>query len=185
LTFISVSRILTPPDQIEQALQDLNVIYCELTSLLILAYTTQDVTLSSTKRRDSRSLQVQISQVRDYVARLLSGVQMAPHLVGRPITAQDYIALFPTLWTLLNSKSEHTGVDDGVDILRALLDHGLQVSSTAAAKRPTVDFLARLILVSFLFTPSILFDVFYLARYSAMVYWHLQSQRRCGVSPKD
>ncbi|KAH9966572.1 hypothetical protein BC827DRAFT_1124143 [Russula dissimulans] len=132
---------------IEQALQDLNVIYCELTSLIILAYTTRDVILSNTKRRDGRSLRIQISQVKDYVARLLSGVQMASHLVGRPITAQDYVALFPTLWMLLNSMSEHSDVDNGVDIFRALLDHSMQVSSAAAAKRPTVDFLARLTLL--------------------------------------
>jgi hypothetical protein len=177
-----------PRGQIEQALQDLNVIYCELTSLIILAYTTRDVILSNTKRRDGRSLRIQISQVKDYVARLLSGVQMASHLVGRPITAQDYVALFPTLWMLLNSMSEHSDVDNGVDIFRALLDHSMQVSSAAAAKRPTVDFLARLTLVSFLFPLRAPFDVlsgFCLARYRATVYWHLQSQRRCGVSSKD
>ena len=71
-------------------------------------------------------------------------------MVGRHITAQDYVALLPTLWMLLNSNVEHNDEDGGADTLSALLDHGLQVSSTATAKRPTADFLARLILVGLL-----------------------------------
>lgn len=71
-------------------------------------------------------------------------------MVGRHISAQDYVALLPTLWMLLNSNVEHNSEDGSADTLSALLDHGLQVSSTAAVKRPTVDFLARLILVGLL-----------------------------------
>lgn len=71
-------------------------------------------------------------------------------MVGRHITAQEYVALLPTLWMLLNSNLEHSDVDEGADILSTLLDHGLQVSSAAAVKRPTVDFLVRLILVGLL-----------------------------------
>ena len=48
---------------------------------------------------------------------------------------------------LLNSNLEHHDVDEGASTLSALLDHGLQVSSAAATKRPTVDFFVRLILV--------------------------------------
>jgi len=55
--------------------------------------------------------------------------------------------LLPTVWTLLNSNLENHGVDEGAGILSALLDHGLQVSSAAATKRPTVDFFVRLILL--------------------------------------
>ncbi|KAI9510266.1 hypothetical protein F5148DRAFT_1274880 [Russula earlei] len=128
---------------IEQALQNLNIVHCELTSLLILAYTAQDAVPSNLKKRDGSSIPKQVSRVKDYIAHLLSGVQMSPHVLGRHITAQDYVALVPTLWMLLNSKLKHSGADDDVDILKA-------VSSLAATKRPTVDFLARLILVGFL-----------------------------------
>jgi pre-rRNA-processing protein IPI1 len=48
---------------------------------------------------------------------------------------------------LLNSNLEHHGVDEGAGTLNALLDHGLQVSSAAATKRPTVDFFVRLMLL--------------------------------------
>ena len=48
---------------------------------------------------------------------------------------------------LLNSNLENHDVNDGAGTLDALLDHGLQVSSAATTKRPTVDFLARLVLV--------------------------------------
>jgi len=131
--------------QVEQALQDLNIVYCELTSLLILTHTTQHVAPSNSKRRDGNSITVQTSQVKDYIARLMSGVSLSTHMVGRHISAQDYAALLPTLWMLLNSNVEHNSEDGSADTLSALLDHGLQVSSTAAVKRPTVDFLARLI----------------------------------------
>ena len=134
-------------NQIEQALQDLNIVFCELTSLLILAYTTPHLVPSNPKRRDGNSIPVQISLVKDYIARLLSGISMSSHMVGRHITAQDYVALLPTLWMLLNSNMEHSG---DADTLSALLDHGLQVSSAAAVKRPTIDFIVRLILVGFL-----------------------------------
>lgn len=140
-------------NQIEQALQDLNIIFCELTSLVILAHTTHHTAPSNSKRRDSNSIPTQISQVKNYVARLLSGVSISSHTVARPITAQDYIALLPTVWMLLNSNQEYHDLDEGASTLSALLDHGLQVSSTAAAKRPTVDFFVRLILVCSLSVP--------------------------------
>lgn len=147
-TFISSTH--TSSGQIEQALQDLNIVYCELTSLLILTHASQHVAPSNSKRRDGNSITMQTSQVKDYIARLLSGVSLSTHMVGRHITAQDYVALLPTLWMLLNSNVEHNDEDGGADTLSALLDHGLQVSSTATAKRPTADFLARLILVGLL-----------------------------------
>lgn len=174
-------------NQVEQALQDLNIVFCELTSLLILAHTTQHTVPSNSKRRDANSIPIQISQVKDYVARLLSGVSSSPHTVARPIAAQDYVALLPTVWMLLNSSLEHHGADEGAGTLSALLDHGMQVSSTAATKRPTVDFFVRLILVrssctSYSLQPLIRHSS---ARDRYSIYWHLQGQHRCGVSPKD
>lgn len=95
---------------------------------------------------------MQISQVKGYITRLLSDVSVT---VGRHISAQDYVALLPTLWMLLNSNQENShlengSMEEGADALNALLDHGLGVSAVAAVKRPTVDFLVRLILVGFL-----------------------------------
>jgi hypothetical protein len=61
---------------------------------------------------------------------------------------------------LLSSDLKHGVTEEGenIDIFSVLLDHGLHVSSGAAAKRPTVDFLVRLLLVGFLSIPSTLFD---------------------------
>ena len=73
--------------------------------------------------------------------------------MARPITAQDYVALLPTVWMLLNSNLELHDVNGDASTLGALLDHGLQVSSVAATKRSTVDFLVRLILVRSLTIP--------------------------------
>ncbi|KAH9001362.1 hypothetical protein EDB92DRAFT_1788313 [Lactarius akahatsu] len=133
--------------QIEQTLQDLNIVFCELTSLMVLACSTPPVTQSNTKKRDGMSVQTQISQVKDFVACLLRGVSRSPNTIGRQITAQEYMALLPTLWMLLNSNLDCGGVDEDIDILCVLLDHARQVSSTAAAKLPTVDFIVRLILL--------------------------------------
>ncbi|KAI9446545.1 hypothetical protein H4582DRAFT_2108197 [Lactarius indigo] len=113
--------------QIEQTLQDLNIIFCELTSLIVLACSTP--------------------LVKDFVACLLCGISRSPNTVGRQITAQEYMALLPTLWMLLNSNLDYCGIDEDIDILCILLDHARQVSSTAAAKRPTVDFVVRLLLL--------------------------------------
>lgn len=132
---------------IEQTLQDLNIVFCELTSLVVLTCSTSPVTQLNTKKRDGSSIQTQISQVKDFVTCLLRGVSMSPNTVGRQITAQEYMAMLPTLWVLLNSNLDCDGVDEDVDILCVLLDHARHVSSTAAAKRPTVDFLVRLILL--------------------------------------
>ena len=134
-------------NQIEQALQNLNIVFCELTSLMVLACSTSPVTQPNNKKRDGASIQAQISQVKEFVACLLRGVFMSPNTVGRNITAQEYRALLPTLWILLNSNLDCGGVGEDIDILCVLLDHARKVSSTAAAKRPTVDFLVRLILV--------------------------------------
>jgi pre-rRNA-processing protein IPI1 len=136
-------------DQTDQALQDLNVVFCELTSLLILAYSTQQVAPRNSKGRDSMSIEKLVSQVKSYVARLLRGASMSSHSVGRRITTQDYMALLPTVWMLLSSSLSHSGIDEDIDTLGALLDHALQVSSAAAIKRSTVDFLVRLMLVGF------------------------------------
>ncbi|KAH9063528.1 hypothetical protein EDB87DRAFT_1673571 [Lactarius vividus] len=132
--------------QIEQTLQDLNIVFCELTSLLVLACSAQPVVQSNSKKRDGTSVQAQISQVKDFVACLLRGVSRSPNTVGRQITAQEYMALLPTLWMLLNSNLD-CGADEDIDILCVLLDHARQVSSTAIAKRPTLDFVVRLILL--------------------------------------
>ncbi|KAI0306660.1 hypothetical protein B0F90DRAFT_1623288 [Multifurca ochricompacta] len=133
--------------QIEQAFQDLNIIFCELTSLLLLAYSLLRVAPSNPKKRDGMSIRMQVLQVKGFVARLLRGVSVSSHTMGRNVTAQEYMALLPTLWMLLNSNLAYNGVEEDADILSALLDHALQVSSAAATKRPTVDFLGRLILL--------------------------------------
>jgi pre-rRNA-processing protein IPI1 len=135
-------------DQTEQALQDLNVVFCELTSLLILAYSTQQVAPRNSKGRDSMSIEKLVSLVKSYVARLLRGASTSSHSVGWRITAQDYMALLPTVWMLLSSDLSHSGIGED-DTLGALLDHALQVSSASAIKRSTVDFLVRLTLVGF------------------------------------
>lgn len=101
----------------------------------------------NTKRRDGTSIQAQISRVKAFVACLLRGNSMSPNTVGRQITAHEYIALLPTLWMLLNSDLDCADADEDIDMICVLLDHARQVSSAAAAKRPTVDFLVRLILV--------------------------------------
>ncbi|KAH9981382.1 hypothetical protein BGW80DRAFT_1434558 [Lactifluus volemus] len=99
-------------------------------------------------RCDVKQVAPRNSKGRDsiYVARLLRGASTSSHSVGWRITAQDYMALLPTVWMLLSSDLSHSGIGED-DTLGALLDHALQVSSASAIKRSTVDFLVRLTLL--------------------------------------
>jgi pre-rRNA-processing protein IPI1 len=137
--------------QAEQIFQSLNLIYCELTSLLILTSDTASI------RRDKRtvqgqegsknSLQSQTERVSDYVVELLNGASLSTSQLGRPLTQSAYTALLPTIWSLINNANPNLR-DVSSDVLQATIDHASRVSSKAASKQVTVEFIARIILVS-------------------------------------
>ncbi|KAF9822049.1 hypothetical protein IEO21_00043 [Rhodonia placenta] len=152
--------------KVEQAFQDLNLVFCELTSFLILATSpvgphprhpqvVQGKTHHRGKFHPSGPLEssppLQTSNVRDYVVQLLRGEASAgssQSSVSRPITPAAYSALLPTIWSLLNSASTTVGADStSRAVLRIVVEHAIKASSTSVVKRPTIDFLARLVLL--------------------------------------
>ena len=134
----------------EHAFQDLNLIYCELTSLLVLA-SAQHPEKTPTTRGKARIMgpalagasSLRVERVGEYVVTVLRGEALSSHTVARPIPAQAYIALLPTIWSLLNSTPDLSG-----PVLEATIDHAMRCPSMSAVKRSTVEFVSRLVLVS-------------------------------------
>ncbi|KAJ7492529.1 hypothetical protein FB451DRAFT_1218647 [Mycena latifolia] len=134
----------------EQLFQALNLIYCELTSLLIL---TSEV---SSTRRDQHgipgqagtknSLQAQTERVSDYVVELLNGASLSTSQLGRPLTQTAYTALLPTIWSLINNANPNMH-DISTNVLQATIEHGSRTSSKSALKQVTIEFIARIILL--------------------------------------
>lgn len=137
----------------EQALQDLNLIFCELTSLLLLDVSSDQQGTKRPKRRQApapsiqKALPVQIESVCDYVVKTLRGDgpghSASTASLARPISAASYSSILPTVWALLNNASS-THVDE---ILDAVVEHAIKTSSKSVVKRLTTDFLGRLLLV--------------------------------------
>lgn len=103
------------------------------------------------------TLSLQLSHVSNYVVHLLSGEPSSsqPNALCRHISTQAYIALMPTIWSLINNPSNGVAVPNGIDedgddtrsVLAAVLAHAMKCSSTSAVKRPAVEFVSRLVLV--------------------------------------
>ncbi|KIJ68364.1 hypothetical protein HYDPIDRAFT_36848 [Hydnomerulius pinastri MD-312] len=151
--------------KVEQAFQDLNVTYCELTSLLVLI--SSHPSTGNAQRRNPRSrsshqkaspgsvkgntkLNVQADLVSSYITRLLKGEGESGAQLPRPVSPTVYTTLLPTIWALLNQAAgsgAQLEEDESSSVLSATLDHALRTTSTSAVKRLTVEFVARLLLL--------------------------------------
>jgi pre-rRNA-processing protein IPI1 len=158
--FNSLSQLLFPHthlSQLEQAYQDMNIIFCELTSFLIphmmsfpgrsrgKSRATSHQTINPSKPLGA--IEHHVRYVRDYVVGLLKGEPPGAQ-TPRPISTSTYHALLPTLWTLLSNSSSANEESNSNDILRSIIQHAIRVSSTSAVKPSTLEFMSRLILVS-------------------------------------
>lgn len=135
--------------------QELNLIYCELTSLLVLAsrssnniraHRVKSRQVQATSLASERVLSIQAERVCEYVIQLLRGEPSSSSQIGRPLTSEAYNALLPTLWSLLNQPSinQHRISNS---VLQATLDHATKSSSKSAVKKCTIEFVARLVTV--------------------------------------
>lgn len=149
----------------EHAFQDLNVIYCELTAMLVLVsfrrpsgdisrkarFPTSRSHASSSHVKHEGKLTLQAGLVRTYVTRLLLGEDNSGAQISKPLIPTMYIALLPTIWALLNQpKESHTwnqGEAPTDTVLSAMLDHAIRTTSNSAVKGLTVEFVARILLV--------------------------------------
>ncbi|KAG6829395.1 hypothetical protein H0H92_004663 [Tricholoma furcatifolium] len=145
--------------KIEQAFQDMNLIFCELTSLLVLATNGEVSRLTRRgKARQSNNLALpskmkdslpgQIQRISDYILRLLSGEASIGSQLGRALTPAAYVSLLPAIWALLNNTAGSTQYQAIASaVLNATIAHSIRTSSKSALKRLTIEFIARLILV--------------------------------------
>ncbi|KAJ6610092.1 hypothetical protein B0H10DRAFT_2166190 [Mycena sp. CBHHK59/15] len=136
--------------KVEQAFQALNLIFCELTSLLIL--TSEPAPNRRGKERAAQGqegskdgLQVQTERVSDYVVQLLRGESTSTSQLGRVLTPVAYTALLPTIWSLINAHSSLYHLSS--DVLQATIEHASKVSSKSVLKQVTIEFVARIILL--------------------------------------
>ncbi|KAK7694838.1 hypothetical protein QCA50_002026 [Cerrena zonata] len=152
--------------KVEQAFQDLNITYCELTSLLLLVsptptpahvpqYPQNSRPTTNGKKPVSaitpaRLASLQVDRVHDYVVRLLRGEPPLGNIqtgIPRPIAPSVYSALLPTIWALINHAALERSQGER-SLLVATIEHAVKVSSSSATKRHTVDFLGRVLLLS-------------------------------------
>ena len=147
---------MSPFFQLEQVLQDLNIIFCELVSLQTLtgghhgvshrtsrgrSRTTNPSILGSTNAWSTQTL-----RVGDYILQLLRGEGVTPSQLGKPLTRDAYIALLPSIWALLNSTREDLH-EMSVAVLHSIIDLSIRTSCKSALKTLTIEFIARLVLV--------------------------------------
>ncbi|KZT72744.1 hypothetical protein DAEQUDRAFT_543688 [Daedalea quercina L-15889] len=149
--FTAGGSALTRRDiKVEQAFQDLNLIYCELTSYLVLAAPPTAPRNADRKPRhkaprlSAPAQTLQVARVSGYVVQLLRGEASAPSSLARPVTPAAYSALLPTIWSLLNGEAADT---EGGTVLRVVVEHAMKAGSTSLVKRCTIDFLGRLVLL--------------------------------------
>jgi len=126
--------------------QALNLIYCELMSFLALRS-------KSTSTNPGRSLKptntptMQVSMVSDYITKSLRGQNTSISQISSSSTAGVYLALLPSIWTAINDPypelSSHVS-----GVLQALLEHASKAPSKSRMKQITIEFVARLFLVS-------------------------------------
>ncbi|KAF5390285.1 hypothetical protein D9757_002858 [Collybiopsis confluens] len=133
-------------DKIEQIFQDLNLMYCNLTSRLVLASQTES---SSSQTNILANDSSQANRVYDYVLQLLRGQALAlDSQIVRTLSPAAYNSLLPTLWSLINysGRNQEYLVRSG-DVLLATLEHAVKSGSKSAVKRSSFDFVARLVLL--------------------------------------
>jgi hypothetical protein len=130
--------------QVEQAFQDLNILFCELCSLLLLS-PSASVPRRGTQPISSAASSASNALITGHVALYIEGLLAAAsnNSIGlaRPLTTPAYTALLPSIWALLSS------VDAPSELLEATMQHALSVSSTSGIKRATIQFVGRLVVL--------------------------------------
>ena len=98
------------------------------------------------KRTSSKKVSIQIDKVAQYIIKRLRGEANSTTQIGTMLMASSYLSLLPTIWAIINKPGLNQQEADG--IIHATLDHALKTSSKSACKPLTIEFVARLLLVS-------------------------------------
>lgn len=91
-------------------------------------------------------MSIQAERVSEYVVKLLRGEPSSGMQLGRPLTPEAYIALLPSIWSLLNQPSLNEK-EMSAEVLQATLEHATKASPKSAVKKAAIEFVARLALV--------------------------------------
>uniref|UniRef100_A0A0W0G2M8 Pre-rRNA-processing protein n=1 Tax=Moniliophthora roreri TaxID=221103 RepID=A0A0W0G2M8_MONRR len=135
--------------KVEQALQDLNLHYCDMVSHLVLATQANQSSTSTRKARSNlskKNLDDQMERVREYVLQVLgNGNQLNPRILTHTV----YTSLLPTIWSFLGvtHPSKERGEEERATVFQVALEHATKLSSKSALKGSSSDFIARLILL--------------------------------------
>ncbi|KAF9481355.1 hypothetical protein BDN70DRAFT_876306 [Pholiota conissans] len=141
----------TRDSRLERSFDEFNLIFCELTSFAVNA--SGENASSRPKQKRSRAATAvaqasyQTERVTQYITRRLRGGPASSAQVGVPISPTAYSALLPTIWSLIHNASS-TRAAEAEEVLYATLDHAIKVSSKSSCKRLTIEFVARLVLLT-------------------------------------
>lgn len=159
----TMSQINSRLWQVESTFETLNLIYCEMTSLLVLASASPAPSISrraATTRNNAKKpapsalaqsggTPLQVDRVKAYVTQLLRGElprgSNTQTTLPHPISHTSYSALLPAIWALISTPSQGQHPDE---LLIALIDHALKASSGSGVKKDTVQLVGLLALVS-------------------------------------
>lgn len=145
-----------PPPQTEQTVQQLNLTFCELTSLLTLRHTEPLPSNPRLQNHKPKGKSIQkltpvaslpLDRVSEYVSILLAGEANPEDGLSRPLTLAAYWTLLPTLWSLVNNLGQSSGGSVGEEVIKIVVNHAMRIGSTGASKRATVEFVGGLMLV--------------------------------------
>jgi pre-rRNA-processing protein IPI1 len=142
--------------QTEQAFQELCLIFCELTSLLMLANqfnASPNATSGPRRRTASHPRQnvvegvvpdSQVDAVREYIFRLFRTGSSSSSAIGRPLSSSVYTLLLPTIWCLMNAEQDGEATNEA---LQVVVEHAIRTSSTSQVKKASIEFVGRIVLV--------------------------------------
>ncbi|KAF4572843.1 hypothetical protein EYR36_007353 [Pleurotus pulmonarius] len=133
--------------KIDEALLEMNLTYCQLTSLLVLTSKTPQPSARGKQRGSSNASAVHAEAVNEYVIRLLNGEPVNGTQLGRALTLDAYISLLPTIWSFVSITAGPNDDSFSAGILAAVLSHATQASSKSAIKKLTIEFVGRLALL--------------------------------------
>ncbi|KAF8622888.1 hypothetical protein AX15_006653 [Amanita polypyramis BW_CC] len=138
----------------EQAFQELNVIFCELAALHKFAVDGDPRTPQNSAKRKQKppsghvhdALPNRATLVSEYIVRLLDREALSSTQLAHSVTPTAYLSLAPAIWLLLDSHAIGHA-EQQYQVLNAVIDHSLKTPSKSATKRPSIEFVARLILL--------------------------------------
>jgi len=139
-------------------LQNLNIAYCELVSLLFLTAQTSDAPSSkrsshSNAKSELRAaassgrLSAQLSHVKRYIAGLMANSKTAVlPLSGPTLNPHTYIELLPSIWSLLLASSA-VREEAEEPILHTLVRHFISLSATSGVKKVAFEFISETVVL--------------------------------------